>query len=269
MSEVSATGASARPSDASLYAHEVMLTDRDRAEGTVTVGGVPMSTLEAAQYVGGLERAAAMKEVSETQVQTAQKFLERLRIARDIKQAVSDQHQLNTTGAFGPGYFLTPEQAKFMNEDARIPVNTGEDYHFFVEINSVGVMTKDLREAAGLEADEKGQFVPPEDFVPYEHQVDAFDGTGTTPTGAKFSVNKYHGHVVVNVTMPVGVLRYEDTDSIQEDLSNVIDQISNDNTLHMSKMKNILSKANSAEEMVNSLMNQANEQRNQRISRYS
>lgn len=270
MSEVNPTGATAGPGDSNFYAVEVEITDQDKVQGTITLNGVSMSPLEAAEATG-LSRAAAMKKVSETSINVAQKFLERLRMARDIKQAVTDQNRMHKAGEYGPEILVTPAQREFMNNELDMGVRYTE--YFYVNKDAVGSLSKDILDMSGLQADETGLYVPPdrEIFNDYVTNSDGQLGDFTSATGAYVYAFTQPGRLYVTLESGKGggAMRFDDVDNIQEDLSNHIDQISNDNTLHMSKMKNILSKANSAEEMVNSLMNQTNEQRNQRISRYS
>lgn len=272
MSEVNA-GTPAGGSETIHYA-DIVITEKDRQNATMTIDGVPQSPIEASATVS-MASIATMKKVSFSKISEAEKFLDKLRLARDLKKSITDQSKLAKEGHYGDLIF-TKEQADFLNQEVKhsVPYNDGV---LRVQWKHVGELTPALLKASGLRADKDGHWIPPADYhwadleqwVPDTDRDRGRAQTGTTGTGLKVTKTSYGEDEAVWVKGLGSSTSQDNADAIQEDLGNYIDQTSNDNTLHMSKLKNVLSSVNSREEMANSLMNAANEQRNQRISRYS
>ncbi len=304
-----------------LLSQDIRMTDADRANGTITVGGVAMNPSDALAFAN-IARAGVINEVGFDRLNEAQKFVDNMRQAREILQTVTQQKDLIKGGGvdYGPGdqITFTKAQAEFLTNvvEESIPVET---VNFTVGATELDHVPQALVQASGLQFDQDGNFLYPEKWhvpslstgqnSPGWDDPKQIDGSDKNGDGHRYSWNDAwpqwgpshpdwssaefgaqsparangtdlgeHNHTrgiplwgrgetetgalvtrdsggYTKVWMEGGKIHKDSAERLEENLKHFIEQMGNDNSLHMSKTKNVLSQANNAIEAANSIIN--------------
>ena len=299
---------------------EIKVTEADRANGTITVGGVAMNPSEALAFAN-IARAGVVNEVGFDRLNEAQEFVDKMRRAREVLSTVTQQKDLLDNGDINYGHndkiIFTVDEANFLTDVVGRPTPI-EKTTMKIDSNQVDNLPPSLVQAAGLKVDEDGHFVVPDpwyaphnpggeikntrnfsaehkegwdDWPEWNNSHPAAEPYGIGP-GQEFStVEKWDKHIsneidehgrfnagMAHARVGRGVtetgvdvfrnginelwmsfegasVHKDKSERLEEELKHFIEQLGNDNSLHMSKTKNLLGQGNNATEAANSMIN--------------
>jgi len=294
---------------------DIKSTEADRANGTITVGGVDMNPSEALAFAN-IARAGVINEVGFERLNEAQELVDNMKKARQVLQTVTRQKDLYEDGHVNYGWehqiIFTKEQTNFLSNEVGRATPL---YEVNVKIgsNSLDSLPSSIVQAGGLQFDEEGRFLTPSEwYVPSDFQNDIKNehnlwkekkdewdnwpkwdnshpavfsenyekssfmnsdaienfyakkfedngthgptrvGRGVTENGTEVFRNR---HNEIWFRMEGGSVHKDKAERLEEELKHFIEQMGNDNSLHMSKTKNLLGQGNNATEAANSMLN--------------
>ncbi|MDE0273956.1 MAG: hypothetical protein OXP11_22420 [Gammaproteobacteria bacterium] len=318
-----------------VLTQDIKITEADKANGTMTIGGISVNPSDGLVLVS-IARSGVTHTIAFNRLDEAQKFVDNMRVAREILQTITFQKELideSGGNVYGPNdrITLTESQARFLSDQVGEPTPV-EDVTVWVENNSMDRLPPDLVKATGLEFTADGRFIFPEEWyaparwhvgiqggkkLPDQRTItNSADwpkwdeshphwqsgpgvlgsppdprtigphintsegqtrqqngdgkevpwGRGVTKTGMEVNrdYNKRNWTFVVNVEMPGAQIHKDNLERLEENLKHFIEQMGNDNSLHMSKTKNVLSQGNNSVEAANSIMN-ANKEKHDKV----